>query len=89
MKSQQHADAFARSLTRVLLQLRESAEAGEREAANLAYATAMGLIAGATLCGGLSKEKGQALQATLDETRSTLMNAFGAAPVAPVDFRIN
>lgn len=89
MKSQQHADAFARTFARVLLQFRESVEAGEKEGANLAYATAMGLIAGATLCGGISKEKGHAMQATLDETRAALMSAFGTAPDTPADLLIN
>tara|TARA_R110002124_G_scaffold128157_7_gene288568 strand:+ start:133 stop:399 length:267 start_codon:yes stop_codon:yes gene_type:complete len=81
MKTQQHADAFARALARALLQFREYVEAADKEGANVAYATALGLIYGATLCGGISKAKGQELQATLDETRATLMSAFGSAPV--------
>lgn len=89
MKSQQHAEAFARALAGILLQFRECVEAGEKEGANLAYATAMGLIAGAALCGGISREKGQALQATLDETRAALMRAFGAVPDTPAELRIN
>jgi hypothetical protein len=83
VKRQQHADAFARALAGVLLQFRECVEAADKEGANVAYATAMGLIAGATLCGGISKAKGQKLQATLDETRAALMSAFGAAPEHP------
>lgn len=89
MKTQQNADAFASALAGVLLQFRECVEAADREGANVAYATAMGLIAGATLCGGISKEKGQALQATLDETRATLMSALGTAPAAPASLLIN
>lgn len=89
MKTQQHSDAFTRSLAGVLLQFRESVEAADREGANVAYATAMGLIAGATLCGGISKEKGRALQATLDETRAALTSAFGTAPDAPAGLLIN
>lgn len=89
MKTQQHADAFARALAGALLQFRECVEAADKEGANVAYATAMGLIAGATLCGGISKVKGQALQATLDETREALMSAFGSAPDTPADLRIN
>lgn len=46
-------------------------------------------IAGATLCGGISREKGQSLQVTLDETRAALMSAFGTAPDTPADLLNN
>jgi len=88
MKTQQHADAFTRALAGVLLQFRECVEAADKEGANLAYATAMGLIAGATLCAGISKAKGQALQDTLDETRAALMSTFGTAPAPPTGLLI-
>ncbi len=83
MKTQQHAAAFARALAGIFLQFRECVEAAEKEGAYVAYTTAMGLITGATLCGGISKAKGQALQSTLDETRVALMSAFGTAPATP------
>lgn len=81
--------AFSRALARAVLQFRKCVEAADEGGANVAYATALGLIAGATLSGGISKAKGQEFLVTLKETRAALLSTFGSAPESYDDLLAN
>lgn len=83
-----NAEAFSTTFAQILLEFRHSVERHDRHSANASYATAMGLIAGAILSGGLEKTKGLELLATLKETRTVFSRTFGDAPSIP-DISIN
>ena len=80
MKTKAHADAFTRTLAQVLLDFKAAVERTDKSQAHIMYAHACGLIGGAALTGGISKQAGQNLLITLEETRAALMDAFGEAP---------
>ncbi|AZC39431.1 hypothetical protein [Pseudomonas chlororaphis] len=65
------------------MQFRSVVERNDKRGTDLCYATAMGLISGVTLSGGLDKAKGAELLATLAETRASFSAAFGDKPGAP------
>lgn len=83
-----NAQIFATTLAEVLVQFRNAVERLDKHGADVCYATAMGLISGATLSGGLDKTQGAELMATLAETRASFTAAFGGQPGAP-EIQIN
>lgn len=85
-----HANAqiFSLTLADVLVQFRNAVDGNNQNGANLCYVTALGLITGATLSGGLDQAKGKELLATLDETREAFEVFFGEAPGSP-EIQIN
>lgn len=85
---QANAQIFSRTLVGVLVQFRNAVDDNNQNGANLCYATALGLITGATLSGGLDQAKGKELLATLDETRAAFEASFGEAPGTP-EIQIN
>lgn len=88
MRTETHVQAFSRTLASALLDFKAAVERRDKPAAHLHYALACGLIGGATLSGGIRKGAGLNLMATLEETRSALMDAFGEAPtfdVSPIE----
>ncbi len=80
MKTQAHAQAFTTTLASALLDFKAAVERCDKSDAHIQYALACGLIGGAALTGGISKDTGQNLLVTLEETRSALMAAFGEEP---------
>jgi hypothetical protein len=80
MKTKAHAQAFANTLAAALLDFKTAVDSSDRSEAHIQYAFACGLIGGAALSGGISKQAGQNLLITLEETRKALMDAFGEAP---------
>lgn len=80
MKSKAHADAFSRTLAKSLLDFKAAVERADKSEAHIQYAHACGLIGGAALTGGISKQAGENLLITLEETRAALMDTFGEAP---------
>lgn len=80
MKTDAYTKAFTRTLAGTLLDLKAAVERSDKSEAYLQYALACGLIGGAALSGGISKQAGQKLLITLEETRSALVDAFGDAP---------
>lgn len=88
MKGQAHIKAFSKALAKALLDFKAAVEKHDRLEAHFQYALACGLISGAALSGGLRKEDALNLLATLDETRTALMSAFGSAPDAPAGLLI-
>lgn len=85
---QVNAQAFSRTLAGVLVQFRNAVDDNNQNGANLCYVTALGLITGATLSGGLDQAKGKEFLATLDETRAAFEASFGEAPDTP-EIQIN
>ncbi|MBX8493138.1 hypothetical protein K5D42_25035 [Pseudomonas cichorii] len=84
MKTDAYAQAFTRTLAGALIDFKTAVERGDKSNAHLQYALACGLIGGAALSGGISKQAGQKLLITLEETRTALMDAFGEAPAVAV-----
>lgn len=80
---QVNARAFSRAFVQTLQQFRDALERNDKHEANVCYATAMGLVSGAVLSGGLSKAVGQELLTTLAETRASFSAAFGDKPGVP------
>lgn len=80
---QVNAQIFSKTFAEVLVQFRRAVERNDKHGADVCYATAMGLISGATLSGGLDKAKGTELLGTLAETRASFKMAFGDKPGAP------
>lgn len=78
-----NAQIFSRTFAEVLVQFRCAVERHDKYGADVCYATAMGLISGATLSGGLDKTKGAELLATLAEIRDSFTATFGDKPGAP------
>lgn len=75
--------AFSRALAGVLVEFRDALISNDKHGANLCYTTAIGLVSGAMLSGGMSKAYGQELLTALAETRSSFEAAFGDAPATP------
>lgn len=84
MKTDSHTKAFTRTLAGTLHDLKMAVERSDKSEAYVQYAMACGLIGGAALSGGISKQAGQQLLVTLAATRSVLMDAFGDAPAVSV-----
>lgn len=84
MKTEAHAQAFTRTLAGALLDFKAAVERRDKSEAHLQYTLVCGLIGGAALSGGISKQAGQKLLITLEETRAALMDAFGEAPKVSV-----
>jgi hypothetical protein len=80
---QVNARIFSRALSQVLGQFHAALERNDKDQANFCYATALGLISGATLSGGLNKAKGQELLVTLKDTRVLFTAVFGESPDEP------
>lgn len=77
-----YARAFSRTFVQTLQQFREAVERKDKHGANVCYATAMGLVSGAALSGGLNREKALELLENLAETRASFTAAFGDKPGA-------
>lgn len=78
-----NAKAFSRTFVQALQQFRDAVERKDKHGADVCYATAMGLVSGAALSGGLSKAVGLELLSTLAETRAAFSAAFGETPGVP------
>lgn len=60
----------------MLVQFRNAVDDNNQNGANLCYVTAMGLITGATVSGGLGQTKGNEMLTTLDDTRAAFEASF-------------
>lgn len=80
MSKKVRSTAFAEVLTRALVDFKAAVERGDQTGANLQYTLVCGLIAGATLSGGIGKRAGVLLLAKTNEARLLLMASFGEAP---------
>ncbi|HGO9799627.1 TPA: hypothetical protein ACLEB8_004815 [Pseudomonas aeruginosa] len=81
MTNKANAYSFSKVLMSTLQDIKAAAQRRDKPSADLQFAFAMGLIGGATLSGGVRKDAGYELLDALEETRKSLRDAFGDAPI--------
>ncbi|WP_434523823.1 hypothetical protein [Photorhabdus asymbiotica] len=80
-----YAKALSEQLAREFLNLRSAIERNDKDSAYLHYAMTMGIISGATLSGGISRNAGLDFINTLEEIRHAFRETFHESLDLPAD----
>ncbi|MGP9797089.1 hypothetical protein ACT3UJ_06990 [Halomonas sp. 86] len=84
MKTDQHRNAYSRTLAGAMLEFNTAIERRDKAYAHIQYVLACGMVGGATLSGGISKQAGLRLLKKLEEARAAFMTTFGEEPKVPM-----
>lgn len=81
----QNVHSLTKAFAGLLEQFRKAMDAKDQNLANLCYVNAVGLLAGAAICGGLSPRKVREKSASIRCMAVAYHQVFGACPETPVN----